>query len=124
MSSQIARRSDDAFFKEPKTFVDRGPNGFPIGPRTRERAKQNRELNKLPGSVKRACEIKLPGCLHTLFLSWAHDKKSRFILTDKDWQTAARACGFCHDQLDHHMNHSEMKRLVNEAIAKRKSHGE
>lgn len=123
MSSQIAQ-SREPFFKAPRQFKQRGPNGFPIGPRTIERQKQNAKLNKLPDSVKRRCEIQLPGCLHTLFLSWAHDKKSRFILTDKDWQTAARACGFCHDQLDHHMNHAEMKRLVNKAIAKRKPHGD
>jgi len=119
--SQIKQeRGNEAFFKEPRTFGKRFPNGFPIGERTKRRQKENAKLNKLPESVKRHCEIKLDGCLGNKFLSWQHSKKSRFILTDKDWQEAARACGFCADALDHKMSHAEMHRIITEAIKRRK----
>ncbi len=120
MSSMIKRATDQPFFKERREFKKRDPKGWPIGPRTIERQKQNAKLNKLPLHIKRHCEIRLDGCLKTVGLSWAHSKKSRFITTDKDWQEAARACAYCSDALDHKMSHTEMHRLVNEAIKRRK----
>ena len=120
MSSMVKRATDAPFFKEPRKFPARDAKNWPIGPRTKERQKQNAILNKLPPHIKNRCEIKLDGCLVNKFLSWAHSKKSRFITTDQDWQEAARACGFCADALDHKMSHAEMRQRVTEAIKRRK----
>ncbi len=119
MASQIAV-TDQPNWKEPRKFGPRFQNGFPIGKRTKERQKQNAKLRKLPDSVKKLCEIRLPGCLGNKFLSWAHSSKSRYLVNDRDWQEAARSCGFCHDAIEA-MSHSEMKRIVCEAIAKRRA---
>ncbi len=118
MASQIDNASTEAFFKAPREFVPRFPNGMPIGKRTVERQKQNRILNERLPDIKKSCELRLPGCLGNKFLSWAHSKKSRFITTDKDWQEAARSCLCCHQKIEA-MSHAEMKRLVVAAIKKR-----
>jgi hypothetical protein len=120
MATMIQRREEGAFFKPQRKFGERDGRGFPVGSRTTRRRTENKKLNQLPEHIKRNCEIRLPGCLGNKFLSWAHSKKSRFILTDKEWQEAARACGYCADALDHKMGHAEMKRRVTEAIKKRK----
>lgn len=110
--------TEKAFFKEPRTFPKRGVNGFPIGPRTERRAKENQELRKL--KIDR-CEIRIKGiCVDRIMLTWAHSKKSRFLVTSKDWQEAARSCLPCHDYLDTKCSHAEMKRLVCAAIKRRK----
>lgn len=120
MGSMIKRQSDEAFFKPPREHKKRGHGGFPIGPRTKARAAGNRELNKLPPEVKNRCEIKIPGiCVGTIMLTWCHPTKSRFILTAKDWKTAARGCLPCHDRIEA-LKHPEMKKIVMEAIANRK----
>jgi hypothetical protein len=67
-----------------------------------------------------SCEIKLPGCLRGWALSWAHSKKSRFLITDEDWMEAALACCECHKQVEN-MNHESMHRLVTEALGRRLS---
>jgi hypothetical protein len=116
----VKRKSGEPFFKEPRKFPARDVKGFPIGPRTKERQKQNAVLNKLPPHIKKHCEIKIPGvCVKTIMLTWAHSKRSRFILTDKDWQEAARACQPCHQYIDDR-GHAFMHRAVTEAISKRK----
>jgi hypothetical protein len=118
--SIIAPRSTDAFFKAPREFAKRGANGFPIGPRTEKRQAMNKELNKLPDSVKKVCELRIPGvCIGNRMLTWAHSHKSRFLCTDKLWKEAARACLACHQAVES-LSHSEMKRLICEAIAGRK----
>lgn len=120
MATQIKRRSEDAFFKAPPTFPARFPNGMPVGKRTLKRAEQNRILNARLPEIKKRCELNVsPHCTKVFYLSWAHSKKSRFITTDKDWQEAARSCLACHDVAES-MSHAEMKRLILEAIAKRK----
>ena len=120
MSSMIKRKTEEAFFKQKRVFPRRSPGGFPIGPRTRERQKQNAKLNKLPDSVKKVCELKIPGvCAGNIMLTWCHSKKSRFITTDKDWQEAARGCLPCHDFTEAE-GHVKMKRRIIEAIKRRK----
>jgi hypothetical protein len=119
MASQIQRQTDEPFFKEPREFKKRDGHNFPVGPRTERRQKENNQLNKLPTEIKNHCELKLPGCIKTVGLSWAHSRKSRFLLTSKDWQEACRACSFCH-QTAEAMSHSEMHRLITEAIKRRK----
>lgn len=115
MSTQIAKPAGP-FFKEPRIFPKRGPNNFPIGARAERRAKENRELGKL--DIRR-CEIRIPGvCVDRIMLTWMHSKKSRFLLTSKDWQEAARACQPCH-QYGEDKGHKFMKRLVTEAIKRR-----
>ena len=116
--SIIAPRSTDSFFKAPREFAKRGANGFPIGKRTKQRQAENAKLNKLE---IRSCEVRLPHrCVGSVMLTWAHSKKSRFLVTSKDWQEAARCCLPCHDFIES-LPHSEMKRIVQEAIARRKA---
>jgi hypothetical protein len=116
----IKPASNEPFFKPKREFPKRSPGGFPVGPRTERRQKENRELNKLPLFVKNHCEIRIPGvCVKTIMLTWAHSKKSRFLVTSKDWQEAARCCLPCHDHIET-LPHTEMKRLVTEAIKRRK----
>lgn len=104
------------FPKPKREFKARGPGGFPVGKRTEKRKSENRKLDKL--GIKE-CEIRIPGkCVRHIMLTWAHSKKSRFLLNDKDWQEAARACLPCHDHIEA-LGHKEMHRLVTEAIAKR-----
>lgn len=119
----IKRRDEGAFFKPKRQFPARSGNGkgFPIGPRTRARAAGNRELNKLPREVTHRCELRVEGvCIGNVGLQWCHPTKSRFIITAKDWRTAARGCAACHDYYDHRGSHAKMKAAVMAAIAKRK----
>lgn len=103
-------------FKAPRTFPKRGINGFPIGPRTERRAKENAKLRKLKIS---RCEVRIKGiCADRVMLTWAHSRKSRFLVTDKDWQEAARCCLPCHQHIEA-LSHNEMRRLVVEAIMRR-----
>lgn len=114
--SQIKPRQEGSFFKEPRKNVDRSPNGFPIGKRTKKRAAINHKLNKTLHIHE--CELKLHGCWRIVKLTWAHTKKSRFLVTIRDWLTAARACIHCHDIIEA-LPHPEMKAIVEAAIAKR-----
>src|SRR5690349_22967768 len=118
MASMI-KQDYKPMWKSPRDFPSRDAKGFPIGVRTKERLKQNAKLNKLPDSVKKRCEIQLPGCLGDKFLSWCHATKSRFLLTDKDWQRAARGCAICHQKIEQ-LPHSEMAEIVDRAIRSRK----
>lgn len=122
MSSMIKRQSDDAFFKEKRTFPARSDNGkgFPIGKRTKARAAGNRDLNKLPPEVTKVCELRVPGvCIGNRYLQWCHKTKSRFIVAAKDWRTAARGCAACHDHLDRG-SHKKMADAIDAAIKRRK----
>lgn len=85
------------------------------GKRTNKRKAMNAELNKLGIDC---CEIRLAGCWGRSGLTWAHALKSRFLVTDEDWQRAARACISCHNRIEA-MSHAEMARHVDEAIARR-----
>lgn len=110
-------QSTDSFFKPPRTFPKRGVNGFPIGPRTKRRQKENRELNKL--KIDR-CEIRIPGiCQDRYYLTWAHASKSRFLVTSDDWQRAARSCLSCHQHIEK-MSHKDMRAVVVAAISQRR----
>lgn len=64
------------------------------------------------------CELKLRGCLVTWSLTWAHSKKSRFLITDDDWMTAALACVHCHDKVEE-MSHEKMEAVILTAIVRR-----
>ncbi len=117
MSSSIIKPPEyKPFLKERREFPGRFPNGFPIGERTKRRQSENRELNKLKINH---CELMLKGCLKNKLLTWAHPVKSRFLVTSKDWQEAARACLSCHQRVEA-MSHREMARIIREAIARRK----
>jgi hypothetical protein len=107
------------FWKPAPANIERDRNGFPVGPRTKERRRQNKKLNENLVSIKGFCEIKLAGCLGNRFLTWAHSKKSRFIVSDWDWQEAARACISCHRRIEE-MSHDEMHKIITTAIARRK----
>lgn len=120
--SMIKRRSDDAFFKPKREFPARSGNGkgFPIGPRTKDRAAGNRDLNKLSHEITHRCELRIEGiCIGNVGLQWCHPTKSRYIVTKKDWRTAARGCAACHDHIEH-LPHSKMKEFVMAAINRRK----
>ncbi len=115
MASEIAK-SREPFFKAPRQFKKRGPNGFPIGPRTERRAKENAKLRNLG---IRHCELGIsPYCSKTSGLTWCHASKSRYLVTSKDWQTACRGCLACHQHIEA-LSPKEMTRLVNEAIGRR-----
>ncbi len=89
------------------------------GPRTRKRAAMNAKLKAR--SVKLgifSCELRLPGCMGNQFLSWAHSKKSRFLVTDEDWMEAVLSCQSCHARIEG-SGHEPMKRAVLDAIARR-----
>lgn len=119
MGSKIKQDYTQSFFKPKREYPKRSPNGFPVGPRTIKRQEQNRILNERLPEIKKRCEIRISSyCTGTSRLSWAHSKKSRFLLTDKDWQEAARCCLPCHDKIEV-MSHADMKRIVLEAINKR-----
>ena len=122
MGSMIQRRSDDAFFKEKKVHPKRGPGGFPIGKRTRERQEANRDMAKAHREENRPqqCELRYEGiCVRTMYLHWAHWDKSRFLLTKKDWRQAALACDPCHDHAELKPR-PQMKADILAAIARRK----
>lgn len=110
-------KQEGPFFKPPRVFSKRGVNGFPIGPRTRRRQAENRKLNRLN---IRHCEIQIPNiCVRNRMLTWAHSRKSRFLITSRDWQEAAKCCLPCHQYIEA-LPHKEMKRIVTEAIKRRK----
>lgn len=120
MSSMIKRREEGAFFKPPRNFCKRGPGNFPIGKQAKRRAAENRQLNKLPASVKNHCEVRIEGvCVKTIMLTWAHSQKTRFLTTSKDWQEAARCCLPCHDHIEA-LSHAQMKAIIVAAIQRRK----
>lgn len=128
MSSMVKRPIDPknpggAFFKEKREFPARSGNGkgFPIGQRTKDRAAGNRDLNKLPPEVTKVCELRVVNvCIGNRMLQWCHPTKSRFIVTKKDWRTAARGCAACHDYYER-KSHVVMAGAIRAAIAKRKS---
>ncbi len=86
------------------------------GKRTKKRQAMNARLNKL--SIH-CCEVRIPGlCVARIMLTWAHALKSRFLVTDEDWERAARCCIPCHDHIEA-LSHDEMAKIVDDAIAKR-----
>lgn len=122
MSSMIARRSDEAFFKPARTFPARSGNGkgFPVGPRMKRRQSENRDLNKLPREIMHRCELKIKGvCIGDRLLQWCHALKSRFLVTKLDWQRAARGCAACHQHIEA-LPHKEMAGIIDAAIRRRK----
>jgi hypothetical protein len=123
MSTMIKRRSDEAFFKEPRVPKKRGPGGFPIGPRTIARQKANAELRKDTRGDKR-CELgpvlrEMAGVnvCSGYATEWAHATKSRHITTKKDWKRAAHSCRSCHDYVE--PLGKKMAVYVDAAIARR-----
>lgn len=120
-ASQVARQSNEPFFKAPIVFKRRDAKGFPVGPRTERRQAENRKLNTLPPEVKNVCELRIKGvCIGNRMLTWAHSQKSRFLTTSKDWQEAARSCLACHQHVEQ-LKHSEMKEIICGAINRRKA---
>lgn len=90
------------------------------GKRTLKRRAMNARLKKEVGDRLgiKSCEIKLDGCLMDFAMSWAHSRKSRFLVTDEDWMHAALACCYCHDKIEA-MSHEAMFKKVSDAIDKR-----
>lgn len=121
--SMIKRRSTEAFFKEPRVPKKRGPGGFPIGPRTIRRQKENAILRKKVRDTR--CELG-PVLLELLGVNvctkhatcWAHSKKSRYLTTSADWQEAAHSCIPCHYYIEP-LGRKKMAVLVKAAIARR-----
>ncbi len=65
------------------------------------------------------CEIQIKGrCVRSIMLSFAHSKKSRFLITDQDWLEAALCCIPCHDVIEA-LPHDQMKEAVLAAISRR-----
>lgn len=91
-----------------------------IGKRTLKRRAMNLRLKKmfLDRGLAQSCELNEDGCMRTFALSWAHSKKSRFILSNEDWMEAALACPHCHDKIEA-MSHDAMYEKVMGAISRR-----
>lgn len=90
------------------------------GKRYKKRQAMNARLNKTAATLGiDRCEIKIEGrCVSRIQLTWAHALKSRFLLTDADWQRAARCCMPCHDFIES-LSHGLMANHVDNAIARR-----
>ena len=87
------------------------------GKRTAKRQAMNRKLDQL--GITR-CEVRIPGkCVDSIMLTWAHSKKSRFLVSDEDWLEACRACIPCHDYIEA-QSHEKMREAVVKAIGARK----
>lgn len=86
-----------------------------VGKRGKKRQEMNAQLNKLGINH---CEIGRPCCVGRIMLTWAHARKSRFLVTDTDWLQAARACIPCHNEIEA-MSHAVMFEIVTSAIARR-----
>lgn len=93
-------------------------------PKTGKRTKKRQETNRrLIDHLKKLgicqCEIRIPGvCVRSIMITIAHAKKSRFLITDDDWLTAALACIPCHLAIEQ-MSHADMEKHVVEAIQRR-----
>lgn len=121
MSKMIKRRSDDAFFKEPRKFKSRDQKGWPIGKKTKMGAAGNRQLNKLPPEITKVCEVRIPKvCVGNRFLTWSHKRKRRFLTTAKDYLEAARSCQPCHTFCEEKMKHAKRAAVIQAAIDRRK----
>jgi hypothetical protein len=94
---------------------------FRAGKRTKKRVAMNARLKKMAidKGITR-CELRLPGCLKTWALTWAHSKKSRFLITEEDWMEAALCCVACHEKIEA-MSHELMHKKVTEAIERRRA---
>ena len=92
-----------------------------VGKRTLKRRAVNIRLKKnfIALGLPQECELKLPHCQKTWATSWAHSKKSRFLITDEDWMEACLACQNCHSTIES-MSHDAMHQHVTAAIARRK----
>lgn len=95
--------------------------GLGIGKRTLKRRAMNARLKRMfvENGYPQECELKLGKCQKTWALSWAHSKKSRFLITDEDWLEAALACQNCHNEIEC-LPHDQMKTIVIRAISSRK----
>ena len=100
-----------------RAWLDRSRKPMPkTGKRTKKRQAMNARLNRLGINH---CEIRIPGkCVRSIMLTWAHALKSRFLVTDEDWQRAARCCIPCHNHIEA-LKHEEMAQVVDQAIARR-----
>ena len=91
-----------------------------IGKRTLKRRAMNARLKKrhIENGYPQECEVRLPKCQRTWALSWAHSKKSRFLITDEDWMTAVLSCQQCHNTIEAY-SHEAMAKIVLDIIARR-----
>lgn len=65
------------------------------------------------------CEIRVPGkCMRSIWLTHAHSKKGRNIVTDADWLEAALCCTPCHNAIEI-LPEQEMGDIVRAAISRR-----
>lgn len=121
MGSMIKRRSDDAFFKEKRTFGARDSKNWPIGPKQKMRAAGNKILNKLPREITHVCEVRIQGvCIGNRFLTWSHKWKARYMTTVKDYLEAARSCQPCHTYCEEKLSHQKRAETIQAAIDRRK----
>jgi len=70
-----------------------------------------------------SCEAGLEGCLISNFLTIAHSKKSRKILSREDWTEVILACTSCHSIFEA-WKPEEMESFVKEKIQKRNTKNE
>lgn len=63
------------------------------------------------------CEVRREGCNGTMFLTWAHARKRRFV-TDAELGVVALCCKHCHDIIEA-FSHEDMHWVVMDVIANR-----
>lgn len=118
MASQISRQSGEPFFRKPREFPQRFPNGFPIGKKTDEWNKVRRILKIQFAKVGiTTCELTWDGCYKDNLLGFAHAKKRR-NLEPEELKIAILVCNCCHDKLDTRP-HVETEKIVMTTIRKR-----
>jgi hypothetical protein len=119
--SIVKPQQDGAFFKPPREFKRRDPRGWPIGPRQKRRARENRTLNKLPREITHRCEVQIESvCIGNRYLTWSHALKSRHLVNSRDWQRAARSCQPCHQYCEDKMSAKQRAATIDAAIKRRK----
>lgn len=57
------------------------------------------------------CELGYTGCMGNAFLTFAHSKKRRFVITKDDREEVALACQNCHNVIEH-KSHVVMQGIV------------
>jgi hypothetical protein len=87
-----------------------------IGKRGRLRQQMNAKLAK--ETQVTWCELRVSAECNGHRDSWAHSKKSRFLVTESDWMEAAGCCLPCH-MMAEALSHEAMKELVIAAINRR-----
>lgn len=84
--------------------------GIPKPPKRKKKNKQGEWYNIMHNEIVPqfnkwgiySCELRLSGCILTLYLGFAHTKKRRNIINDEDMRRVVLACQPCHERVEYH----------------------